>query len=408
MNKPELLAPAGNMEKLKMALLYGADAVYIGGKHFGLRASAQNFDIEQIKRAVELTHKKGRKIYLTVNIIPHNEDLEKLPQYIKQIKDTGIDAVIVSDIGVFSIVKELAPKFNIHISTQANNVNWKSVQTWHTLGAKRVVLARELSLREIKEIKEKTKNDVELEAFIHGAMCISYSGRCLLSNYMTGRDANRGECAQPCRWKYYLTEEKRPGIYMPVVEDDRGTFIYNSKDLCMIKYIPQLIQSGITSFKIEGRIKSAYYVSTVVKAYREAIDAYFNNPNEYVFNDIWQEELEKVSHREYTTGFYLDKPTSQAQNYKTSTYIRNYDVVGIVKKYDKETKLATIEQRNKVSIGDIIEIVQPGKDFITHTIKTMLDEENKSIINAPHPQMIYKIYIREAIKPNSILRKEAD
>jgi len=303
MDKVELLAPVGDLERLKIAVLYGADAVYLGGQIFGMRATAKNFTLDQLREGVLFAHGYGVKIYLTVNIIPHNKDLAELSEYIKQIYNIGVDAVIVSDLGTFGIIKELAPDIEIHISTQANTTNYATVNFWNKLGAKRVVLARELSFNEIKEINEKKNEYVDLEAFVHGAMCISYSGRCLLSNYMANRDANKGECAQPCRWNYYLVEEKRPNEYMPVYEDDKGTYIMNSKDLCMIEYIPQLIDSGISSLKIEGRMKTAYYVATTVRAYRMAIDSYYENPEEWKFNPEWMRELRKSSHRDILLVF---------------------------------------------------------------------------------------------------------
>jgi putative protease len=409
MKKPELLAPAGNLEKLKMAVIYGADAVYLGGEEFGLRAAADNFNTEEMKEGVEFAHSRGKKVYVTANIIPHNEDLQRLPEYIREVSEIGVDALIVSDLGVFAIAKEVAPDLEIHISTQANNTNWKSAEFWHKLGAKRIILARELSLQEIKEIREKVPADVELECFVHGAMCISYSGRCLLSNYMANRDANRGACAHPCRWKYYLMEEKRPGEYMPVVENERGTFIYNSKDLCMIGHIPELLKSGISSLKIEGRVKSAYYVATVVKAYRQAIDAYMDNPGKYVFDPALLDELKKVSHREYTTGFYFGKPSGKEQIYHTSSYIREYDIVGLVKEYDPVTGIAIIEQKNRFFVGDEVEVVQPDKPFFfTQIIEEMRNEEGQAINVAPHPQMVLKIPMKVPVVPYSMLRKKGE
>jgi len=403
--KPELLAPAGNLEKLKMAIIYGADAVYFGGEEYGLRAASDNFSPEEMKEGIEFAHSRGKKAYVTANIIPHNKDLEEFPKFVREVKDMGADAIIISDLGMFDIVKEVAPDMEIHISTQANNVNWRSAMSWYNMGAKRIVVARELSLDEIKEIREKVPDDLEIEAFVHGAMCISYSGCCLLSNYMAGRDANRGECAHPCRWKYYLMEEKRPGEYMPVYENDRGTFIYNSKDLCMIEHIPELVQSGITSFKIEGRVKSAYYVATVVKAYREAIDSYFESPENYTFYPELLEELKKVSHREYTTGFYFGKPTGKDHVYHTSSYIREYDIVGLVLDYDENTGIATVEQRNRFYTGDEIEIIQPGKPYFKQIVQEMRNEEGELIEVAPHPQMILKLPVRQPVVPNAMIRK---
>lgn len=406
MKKIELLAPAGNLEKLKMAILFGADAVYIGGQRFGLRASADNFSPEDMKLGVDFAHERGCKVYVTVNIIPHNQDLIGLPEYIKQLESTGVDAVIVSDPGVFTIVRSTAPDMEIHISTQANNTNYLSAKFWYELGAKRVVVARELSFEEISEMAALTPADLDIEAFIHGAMCISYSGRCLLSNYMTGRDSNKGACSHPCRWKYSLVEEKRPGEYYPVYEDERGTYIFNSKDLCMIEYIPQLIAAGIFSLKIEGRMKSSFYVATVVSAYRKAIDAYMADPENYTFDPQWLVELSKASHREYTTGFYFNKTTEKDQIYHTSSYIREYDFVGMVLEYDKVTGIAKIEQRNRMIVGDEIEVVIPGKDYFIQTIESMKNEEGESIRTAPHAQMTVYMPMQQEALPFTILRKK--
>lgn len=406
MKKVELLAPAGNLEKLKMAILFGADAVYIGGQRFGLRASADNFSLEDMKEGLAFAHERDCKVYVTVNIIPHNEDLVGLPEYIEELDSLGVDAVIVSDPGIFTIVRKAAPDMEIHISTQANNTNYMSAKFWHDLGAKRIVVARELSFDEIKEMTAMTPSELDIEAFIHGAMCISYSGRCLLSNYMTGRDSNKGACSHPCRWKYSLVEEKRPGEYYPVYEDEKGTYIFNSKDLCMIEYIPQLIESGIFSFKIEGRMKSSFYVATVVSAYRKAIDAYMADPENYRFDPEWLSELSKASHREYTTGFYFNKTTGADQIYNTSSYIREYDFVGMVLEYDKETGIAKIEQRNRMIVGDEIEVVVPKKDYFVQTIEAMKNEEGESIRTAPHAQMIVYMPMRQEVEPFTILRRK--
>lgn len=406
MNKPELLAPAGNMEKLKMALIYGADAVYIGGEKFGLRAQAGNFSIDEIKKAVEYSHSLGKKLYVTVNIIPHNEDLYDLPDYLIDLEKTCVDAIIISDPAVLMISKETIPQMELHLSTQANNTNYKSAEFWHKQGVKRIVLARELSFSEIKEIIEKTSPSLHFEAFVHGAMCISYSGRCLLSNYMVERDANRGECAHPCRYKYYIVEEKRPGQYMPIEDDERGAYIFNSKDLCMIEYIPELINSGIKSFKIEGRMKSSYYVATVVRAYRNAIDSYWKDPKAYVFDREWLEEVNKASHREFFTGFYFNKPDEKGQIYENSSYIRDYDFVGLVLDYDKVNEVALVEQRNKMSIGDEIEIIGPDKKMFKQTIKEMWNEEGEVIESAPHPQQKVKIKMEKAVGEYDIFRRE--
>jgi putative protease len=404
MNNIELLAPAGNLEKLKTAIIYGADAVYIGGEAYSLRAMADNFDDEAMKEALEFAHTRGKKIYVTINIFPHNGDLTGIPEYARKLYDFGVDAVIVSDLGVFSMIREAAPDLHIHISTQANNTNYMSATIWSRMGATRVVLARELSLKEIKEIREKVPEDLELEAFVHGAMCMSYSGRCLLSNYMTGRDANRGACAHPCRYKYYLVEEKRPGEYFEIREDERGSYIMNSMDLCMIEHIPEVIESGITSLKIEGRMKSSYYVASVVKAYRQAVDAYLKDKENYRFDPEWLIEVSKASHREFSTGFYFGKPKKQI--YESSSYIRTHDIVGIVKDYDPESGEATIEQRNKVLKGEEVEILTPDEKSYSIRLENLWDEEGQEIDSAPHPQMIYKIKVQRPLKIFDMLVKE--
>ncbi|MFZ5351115.1 MAG: peptidase U32 family protein [Bacillota bacterium] len=406
MIKPELLAPAGNMEKLKMALIYGADAVYIGGERFGLRAAAGNFDMEEIKEAVRFTHELGRKIYVTVNIIPHNEDLIELPEYLKQLEEAGVDAIIISDPGVLMIARETVPDMELHLSTQANNTNYKSAHFWHKQGISRIVLARELSFEEIKEITEKAPEGMEFEAFVHGSMCISYSGRCLLSNYMVGRDANKGECAHPCRYKYYVVEERRPGQYMYVDEDERGTYIFNSKDLCMIEYLPEIINAGIRSLKIEGRMKSSYYVATVVRAYRMAIDSYMSSPEAYEFKKEWFEEVNKASHHEFSTGFFRGKPDKSGQIYDTSAYVRDYMFVGIVLDYDDSTGIATIEQRNKMVVGDEIEIIGPERELFRQVIEGMWNEEGQEIESAPHPQQILTMKMKYPVAKYDMLRRE--
>jgi len=405
LRKIELLAPAGNFEKLKMALMYGADAVYMGGKAFGLRAFSDNFDNDELKEAVAFTHSLKKKAYVTINIFPHNEDLKDLPDYLIYLRDIGVDAVIIADLGVFRIARQVVPELPLHISTQANNTNWSSVLCWQDLGVSRVVLARELSLEDIKIIREKV--DIELEAFVHGAMCMSYSGRCLLSNYLTGRDSNRGECAQPCRWKYHLVEEKRPGQYFPILEDERGTYFLNSKDLCLLEHLPDLIGSGLDSFKIEGRMKSVHYVATVVKVYREAIDAYLSDPSAFSFKHEWKEELEKISHRAYTTGFYFNKTTSDDQIYASSSYTQTHDFIGLVKSYDEKTGLAIIEQRNNMKVGDIIEIAQPGKPNFTQRIEEMFDEMGNTINVAPHPQQIITMPMISKVGEYAMVRRKA-
>lgn len=404
MKKPELLAPAGNMEKLKMALLYGADAVYLGGKAFGLRAFGGNFTNEELQEAVDFAHKLGKKIYVTVNIFPHNSDIAKLPVYLTFLNEIKVDAILVADLGVFTLAKEYAPDVELHISTQANNTNWAAVNAWAELGASRVVLAREMSLEEVKEIREKCS--VELEMFVHGAMCISYSGRCLMSNYLTGRDANRGSCAQTCRWNYALVEEKRPGQYFQVLEDERGTYIFNSKDMCLLPYLPDVIDSGVDSLKIEGRMKSVHYAASVVKAYREAIDSYFAAPEQFEVKKEWVEELDKVSHRAYTTGFYYGRPTEKDQIYGTSSYTQTSDFVGLVLDYDEKTGFATVEQRNNMKVGQEIEIFQPHLAGYRQILQEMYNDEGESIQVAPHPQQIVKIRMDRPVEPYGILRRD--
>ncbi len=403
MHKVELLAPAGNLEKLKMAILYGADAVYLAGEEFGLRTASDNFSFEEMKEGVDFAHERGKKAYLTMNIIPHNDDMQKAGAFLEKAAATGIDAVLVSDPGMFALVKKTQPLLAIHISTQANTTNTHSVNFWQSMGASRVVLARELSFREIQEIRDGISDKMEMEAFVHGAMCMSYSGRCLLSNYLAGRDANKGDCAQPCRWKYHLMEEKRPGEYFPVEEDDRGTFIFNSKDLCMIRHIPELIKSGISSLKIEGRVKSSFYVATVVKAYREAIDAFYRNEP---FNEAWFEEIAKVSNRDFTTGFFFHKPGVEDHNYGTSSYIRNYEFIGLVKGYDVEKGQLVIEQRNRFSVGDRIEGLQPIGPLSGFIVSEMFDSEGNSINIAPHAQMEVRIPMKP-LPEQTILRKNS-
>jgi putative protease len=407
LEKVELLAPAGNLEKLKMAIVYGADAVYMGGQEFGLRAYADNFSIEDMKKGIKFAHVRGKKVYITMNIIPHNEDLKEMAFYVKEICNIGVDAIILSDPGVYMIVKKTAPHIKVHLSTQANNTNWLSATFWYDAGISRIILARELSLNEISEIRKNIPEDLQLEVFVHGAMCVSYSGRCLLSNYMAGRDSNRGMCAHPCRWKYYLMEEKRPGEYMPVFENEQGTFIFNSKDLCMIKHIPAIINTGVRGLKIEGRMKSSYYVATVTKAYREVIDAYYNDPKNYEFDTKWLEEISKASHREYTTGFYFGKPKGEDQIYEKSSYIREYDFVGIVLEYDKISKIAKIEQRNRMFLGDKLEIVRPRGNYFNQRINSMKNEDGESIDVAPHPQMIVYMPMEHEVGEYTILRRRS-
>lgn len=408
MQKVELLAPAGNLYKLKIALKYGADAVYIGGESFSLRTAADNFTPDEMREGIEYAHCMGKKVYITANIIPHNRDLAEMERYFKEIAQMGADAVIISDLGAFNICKRVAPELEIHISTQANNTNYATVQSWYDLGAKRVVLAREMTLSEVREIRDNISSDCELEAFVHGAMCVSYSGRCLLSNYMTARDSNYGACSHPCRWNYALMEEKRPGEYLPVFENERGTFIMNSKDLCMIEHIPELVGSGVYSLKIEGRVKSEYYVATIIAAYRKAIDAYYENPSEYKFNPMWLDEVKKVSHRDYYTGFFFGIPDTGAQIYGSSSYIREYDIVGIVLDYDDKTGLAKVTQRNRFFKGDEIEILQPEKDFTTQNVEVLKDENMTDIEVANHAAMTLYIKTDVPVVKDAMLRKKAE
>lgn len=408
MKKPELLAPAGDLEKLKMAIIYGADAVYLGGEQFGLRKASKNFTLDQIKEGVEFAHNRGKKIYVTMNIVPHDDDLKGLEDYVRNLYDIKVDGVIVSDPGIYSIINRTVPELPIHLSTQASITNYETIMFWYNLGIRRIVLARELSLKEIESIIDRAPKDLEIETFVHGAMCISYSGRCLLSNYMAGRDANRGECAHPCRWKYNLVEEKRPGEYFPIYEDEKGTFIFNSKDLCMIEYIPELIDSGIKSFKIEGRVKSSYYVATVIRSYRMAIDEYFNDPESYTFRKQWIDEIKKASHRDFTTGFYFGKPTEDDQVYTSSSYIRGYDYIGLVLDYDHDSKIATVEQRNRMFVGDKIEVFGPNKEHFTQIIDKMWDEEGDEIEVAPHPQQVIKMKMDNEVKAWDMMRKSRE
>ena len=401
--KPELLAPAGTMEKLQMALAYGADAAYLGGAQFGLRAFGGNFTNEEIRAAVNLAHGVGKKIYVTVNVFPHNDDLVSLPDYLRFLADVEVDAVLVADLGVFMLAREVAPQLPVHISTQANNVNWRTVRAWQELGAERVVLARELSREEIREIRRHT--DVEMELFVHGAMCISYSGRCLLSSYFTGRDANRGGCAQSCRWKYALVEESRPGECYPIEEDARGTYIMNSKDLCLLPYLDEVVDSGIDSLKIEGRMKSVHYVASVVKAYRMALDACLTDTS-YKVREEWLTELEKVSHRSYTTGFFFGKTTEADQIYGSSSYEQTSDFVGLVRAYDEKTKIAAVEQRNNMKLGQEIEIFQPVGAAFRQKLAEMWDTEGQEIAAAPHPQQIIRMRMAQPVEVNSILRRD--
>lgn len=406
--KIELLAPAGDMEKIKIAIIYGADALYFSGENYSLRAGAGNLSPKEMEDAVDLIHASGKKAYLTLNIFPRNEDIEGIRKFIKEIAHINIDAFIISDPGVRNLIKEEVTSAEFHLSTQANMTNYITAKFWYELGIKRIVLARELTFSEISVIKANIPDDMELEAFCHGAMCISYSGRCLLSNFMTDRDSNRGLCSHPCRWKYSLMEEKRPGEYFPIEEDDRGTYIMNSKDMCMIEHIPDLINNGISSAKIEGRMKSIFYLATVINAYRHAIDDYYKAEENYVFNPKWLDEVSKVSHRKFGTGFYYnDKDEKINQNYETSGYIRTYSFNGLILDYDEKTGLATVEQRNKLSIGDMIEIFGYDADFFSQELTELYDANTgESLASAPHPQQKLKIRVNKPVKPYYMIRKK--
>ena len=405
MRKTELLIPAGSLEVLKTAVIYGADAVYIGGEAFGLRAKAKNFTNDDIREGIAFAHKHGVKVYITANILAHNDDLSGVEEYFNELKEIKPDAVIISDPGVFAIAKRVIPDMELHISTQANNTNYGTYLFWHQLGAKRVVSARELSLVEIKEIRGKIPEDLEIESFIHGAMCMSYSGRCLLSNYMTGRDANQGACTHPCRWKYSLVEEKRPGEYMPVYENERGTYIFNSKDLCMIEYIPEMMDAGIDSFKIEGRMKTALYVATVARTYRKAIDDFNKDPELYKANMDWyRSEIGKCTYREFTTGFYFGKPDETTQIYDNNTYVKNYTYLGTVEAVD-ERGFARIEQKNKFTVGETIEVMKPDGRNLEVTVKGIWNEDGEAQESAPHSRQILFVELDEQLEPYDILRR---
>lgn len=405
MQKMELLAPAGNMDKLKMALLYGADAVYLGGKSFGLRAFSDNFSLEEMEEAVRYAHGLGKKVHVTVNIFPHNADLNGLPEYLTSLRDIHVDAVLIADPGIFSLARQIVPDLPIHISTQANVTNWASAKFWHDAGAKRVVMAREVSLKDVKAIHDKVP--VELEGFVHGAMCISYSGRCLLSNYFTeNRDSNRGQCVQCCRFKYNVVEEKRPGQYFPVMEDERGTYIFNSKDLCLLPYLPDLYDAGLCSLKIEGRMKSVHYVATVVKVYRQALDAYERDPEHFRVLPEWVEELEKISHRPYTRGFSVSHPTEADQVYSHSSNTQTHEFIGLVRSYDAERKLALIEQRNHFKVGQTVEFLQPKGRLVRCAVSRILDEDGQDLDAARHAQQVVAVPVDEPLEAYSMMRRE--
>lgn len=394
------------MEKLKTAIIYGADAVYFGGEMFSLRAGAGNLTVDEIREAMDFIHEHECKGYMTMNIYPHNADIPILRDYIGRIGEIPIDAFLVSDPGMLLMIREQIPDAEIHLSTQANTTNYVTASYWASQGVGRIVAAREMSLTELSEMRAMLPDDIEIEAFVHGAMCISYSGRCLLSNFMAGRDANRGACTHPCRWKYALVEQQRPGEYYPIEEDGRGSYILNSRDLCMIHRIDDIARAGVTSFKIEGRMKSMYYVATVVSAYRSAIDKYLADPDNYTFDEQDYMELCKASHREFTTGFYYNKPTDKDQNYLTSDYTRDYSFIGLVRDHDESTGLTTVEQRNKFSIGDTVEIFGPRIPYYEEVITEMYDEELQPVMSAPHPQQILKIRFARTPGRDFIMRKK--
>ena len=408
MKRPELLIPAGSLEVLKIAVVFGADAVYIGGEAFGLRAKAKNFSLKDMEEGIAFAHAHNAKVYVTANILAHNDDLAEAEQYFRELKEIRPDALIISDPGVYNIAKEICPDIERHISTQANNTNYGTYRFWYEQGAKRVVSARELSLAEIKEIRANIPEDMEIETFIHGAMCISYSGRCLLSNYLTGRDANQGACTHPCRWKYSIVEEKRPAEYMPVFENERGTFIFNSKDLCMIEHIPELIEAGIDSFKIEGRMKTALYVATVARTYRKAIDDYMQSPELYHKNMPWYlSQISNCTYRQFTTGFFFGKPSEEAQIYDNNTYLKEYTYLGIVEACSPDG-ICQITQRNKFSVGEAIEVMKPDGENLIVTVQKISDEKGNEMESAPHPQQKLFVDLGIALERYDILRRKEE
>ena len=411
MREIELLVPASSLEVLKIAVIYGADAVYIGGEAFGLRAKAKNFSMEEMAEGIAFAHQHEVKVYVTANILAHNYDLDGARVYFEELnnmKPDRPDALIISDPGMFQIAKEVCPEIERHASTQANNTNYGTYQFWYGQGATRVVSARELSLKEIKEIRERIPDDLEIETFIHGAMCISYSGRCLLSNYFTGRDANKGACTHPCRWKYAVVEEKRPGEYLPVYENERGTYIFNSKDLCMIEHIPDLIDAGIDSYKIEGRMKTALYVATVARTYRKAIDDYLESPGKYQKNMPWYlDQIKSCTYRQFTTGFFYGKPTEETQIYDNNTYEKGYTYLGIVGPKN-ENGMYRMEQRNKFSVGEEIEVMKPNGDNVPVTVQRLVDEKGEEMQSCPHPQQIFYVDLGIELDEFDILRRKEE
>lgn len=408
MRPVELLIPASSLEVLKIAVVFGADAVYIGGEVYGLRAKAKNFSREDMIAGIAFAHDHGVKVYVTANILAHNGDLDGVREYFEELREIKPDALIISDPGVYAIAKEVCPDIERHISTQANNTNYGTYRFWWEQGAKRVVSARELSLSEIREIRENIPEDMEIETFIHGAMCISYSGRCLLSNYFTGRDANQGACTHPCRWKYAVVEEKRPGEYLPVYENERGTYIFNSKDLCMIEHIPELMEAGIDSFKIEGRMKTALYVATVARTYRKAIDDYRRSPELYRKNMDWyREQISNCTYRQFTTGFFFGKPSEESQIYDNNTYIKEYTYLGIIGERNAQG-LYRIQQRNKFTVGEQIEVMKPDGENLAVTVRQITDEEGRPMESAPHPKQVLYVDLGAELEQYDILRRQEE
>ena len=403
-SRPELLIPASSLEVLKVAVMFGADAVYIGGEAFGLRANAKNFSKEDMIEGIDFAHKHGVKVFVTANILAHNSDLEGVREYMEELKEIKPDALIIADPAIFTIAKEVCPEIEVHISTQANNTNYGTFRFWHGLGAKRVVTARELSLAEIKQIRDNIPEDLEIETFIHGAMCISYSGRCLLSSFMAGRDANKGACTHPCRWKYAVMEESRPGEYMPIYENERGTYIFNSKDLCMIEHIPEMMESGIDSFKVEGRMKTALYVATVARTYRMAIDDYKKSPDYYRERiPFYKSEIAKCTYRQYTTGFFFGKPDENTQIYDSNTYVKEYTYLGLIE--GKNENGYKITQRNKFVVGEMIEVMKPNGDNIQVEVKGIYTEDGESRESAPHPKEVLYVDLGIELDEFDILRR---
>lgn len=404
MNKPEILAPASSLEVLKTAIHYGADAVYIGGEMYGLRAKAKNFSMEDMAEGIAFAHKYGKKVYVTANITAHDRDLEGVEKYFHELKEIRPDALIISDPGVFSIAKKVCPEIDVHVSTQANNVNYLTFRFWKEQGATRVVTARELSIKEIADIRAHIPDDLEIETFVHGAMCISYSGRCLLSHYFTGRDANLGACTHPCRWKYHIVEEKRPGEYLPVEENERGTYIFNSKDLCMIEHIPELVEAGINSFKIEGRMKTALYVAVVARTYRQAVDDYFESPEKYKSRiPYYKEEIAKCTYRQFTTGFFFGPTSHETQIYDNNTYVNEFIYLGMVQQADEDGTVV-FEQKNKFCVGDTIEVMKVSGENVHAKVLEMYNDRGEQIESCPHPQEQIRMKLSETLEVGDIMR----